>query len=259
MLRTRVIPALLLRNDSLVKTRQFGRFRYIGDPCNTVRIFNELEVDELAFLDILATPTGRGPNFGLLADIASECFMPLSYGGGIRSFEDAKRIFDTGFEKIIINSAAYDRPELIEEIAQIYGSQAVVVSIDVRRNWLGRERAFSHSGRKGRSIDPVAWAREVERKGAGEILLTAIDREGTWSGFDLALVERVASQVEIPVIAQGGAGGLDDIARVVQQAGASSVALGSMVVFQKEDYGVLVNFPEREELERILPSGMPDI
>lgn len=252
MLRTRVIPALLLRQESLVKTRRFGRFAYIGDPCNTVRIFNELEVDELAFLDITATREGRPPNFSLLADIASECFMPLSYGGGLNRYDDAARVFDIGFEKVVINSFALKRPAFIEEVAAVYGSQAVMASIDVRRSWFGRERIATHGGRKNHRLDPVAWAVEMEGRGAGEILLTAIDREGTWSGFDIDLIRRVSSAVSIPVIAQGGAGGVADLVRAVKEGGASSVAVGSMVVFQKPGCGVLVSFPERASLEGAL-------
>ncbi len=250
MLRTRIIPALLLRDESLVKTERFRRFRYIGDPANTVRIFNELEVDELAFLDITASRMGHGPNFELLADIASECFMPLSYGGGLRRFDDVKRVFDIGFEKVVINSFAHERPEFISEIARTYGSQAVVASIDVKRAFFGRERVMTHGGRKAQAPDPVSWAIEMERRGAGEILLTAIDREGTWEGFDLDLLRRVSDSVEIPVIAHGGAATVADLVGAVREGGASSVAAGAMVVFQKKDFGVLVNFPEREELER---------
>ena len=248
MLRVRLIPALLLDDESLVKTRRFRKPVYVGDPCNTVRIFNELEVDELAFLDITATPQRRAPNFELLADIATECFMPLSYGGGLANFQDAARIFETGFEKVIVNSHAHARPELITEIAEVYGAQAVVASIDVARGLLGGERVMSHGGRTAHAADPVAWAKEMERRGAGEILLTSIDREGTWSGMDLDLIRRVGEAVGIPVIAQGGAGSVDDLVAAVG-AGASSVAVGSMVVFQKKDFGILVNFPTPAERE----------
>ena len=252
MLRTRVIPALLLHDESLVKTERFGRFEYIGDPCNTVRIFNELEVDELAFLDITATREGRGPNLKLLEDIATECFMPLSYGGGLTRLADAAQIFAIGFEKVVINSRAVERPELITEIADVFGTQAVVASIDVKRDWFGRQRVHTHCGRRSHALDPVDWAQEMERRGAGEILLTSIDREGTWSGLDIDLVRRVSEAVTIPVIAQGGAGGVGDIAEAVKAGGASSVAVGSMVVFQKKGFGVLVSFPERATLEAAL-------
>jgi len=252
MLRPRVIPALLLRHESLVKTVRFGRFSYIGDPCNTVRIFNELEVDELLFLDITATREGRPPNLRLLRDIADECFMPLAYGGGIRSLEQAKAIFDTGIEKVALNAAALERPGTLSEIAGHYGSQAVIAAVDVKADWRGRARVYRHDRRSVTDMDPVEWAREVERCGAGEILLTAVDREGTWSGFDLALIKAVTSAVGIPVVAHGGAGRVEQIAAALHVGGASAVALGSMVVFQKQGMGVLVNFPEERQLRAIL-------
>lgn len=252
MLRTRVIPVLLTRGGSLVKTVQFGRFTYVGDPCNTVRIFNELEVDELCVLDITATREGRSPDLALLGDLASECFMPLAYGGGIRSLTDAERIFKIGIEKVVINSAAINRPELIREIATPFGSQAVVVSIDVGRDLLGHAVVRSHAGTRARGLKPVDWARKAEAMGAGEILLTSIEREGTWSGFDLGLVREVADAVSIPVVAHGGAGSVADIGRAVREGHASAVALGSLVVFQKKGMGVLVNFPDPAELQKVL-------
>lgn len=262
MLRTRVIPALLLRNESLVKTVRFGKFTYVGDPCNTVRIFNELEVDELVFLDITATRDGRAPNLALLADIANECFMPLGYGGGIRTFEQAQAILRLGFEKVIINSHALEQPGFITELADHFGSQAVIVSIDVKCDLLGHAQVYGQAGSKNARRDPVAWAREVERLGAGEILLTSIDREGSWDGFDLDLVRSVTDAVQVPVIAQGGAGTLGHIGAVVKQADASAVAVGSMVVFQKKGMGVLVNFPDPVRLAEALsdsPAATPVI
>lgn len=252
MLRTRIIPALLLRNESLVKTVRFGRFTYVGDPCNTVRIFNELEVDELLFLDITATREGRSPNLKVLADIANECFMPVAYGGGVRSIEEAKAIFQVGFEKIVINSYALENPTIVTLLAEQFGSQAVVVSIDIKKNIWGVGQVRTIAGSKNTGRDPVAWAREVEALGAGEILLTSIDREGSWEGFDIDVIRDVVSTVNIPVIAHGGAGCVEHIGEVVRTGGASAVGLGSMVVFQKKGMGVLVNFPDKEELERIL-------
>lgn len=255
MLTTRVIPALLLRDDSLVKTVQFGKYTYVGDPCNTLRIFNELEVDELLLLDITTTSAGRPPNLNILSEIADECFMPLGYGGGIRSVDQAKAIFDIGFEKVAINSYAVERPDFVTDLARHFGSQAVIASIDVSSSMWGRKRVSIHSGRKHTRLDPVAWAREVESRGAGEILLTSIDREGTWRGFDLELVRTVSEAVGVPVIAHGGAGRVDHISEVVKLAGASAVALGSMIVFQSKGMGVLVNFPDRKQLERIFEPG----
>lgn len=252
MLRTRVIPVLLLRGESLVKTVRFGRFTYVGDPCNTVRIFNELEVDELCILDITAVREGRGPNLALLADLANECFMPLAYGGGIRNLAQAEAVFKIGIEKVILNTAAVERPAVVSEIAATFGSQAVIVSIDVGLDLLGHSKVRTHAGTRSCGLNPVDWARQAERMGAGEILLTSIEREGSWSGFDLGLVRQVADAVNIPVIAHGGAGSVNDICRVVAEAHASAVALGSMVVFQKKGMGVLVNFPDKQDLERAL-------
>ena len=253
MLRTRIIPALLLRNENLVKTVRFGKFTYVGDPANTVRIFNELEVDELLFLDITASRENRSPNLKVLADIANECFMPLGYGGGIRSLDQAKSVFDIGFEKVAINTQAAENPLLIGEIASHYGSQAVIASIDVKRGLLGGQAVRTLGGHSNTRRDPIDWAKKVEKMGAGEILLTSIDREGTWEGFDLELVKRVTTAVSIPVIAHGGAGTVEHIGQVVKQAKASAVALGSMVVFQKKGMGVLVNFPDHKLLTGVLP------
>jgi cyclase len=248
MLRTRIIPALLLRDESLVKTVRFGKFVYVGDPCNTVRIFNELEVDELLFLDITATREGRKPNLKVLAEIANECFMPLGYGGGIRTLADAKAIFDIGFEKVAVNSYAAENPQFVTELAREYGNQAVIASIDVRKRLLGGWRVHTHAGTRDLRRDVVDWAKELESRGAGEILLTSIDHEGTWRGFDLELVKSVTDAVDVPVIAHGGAGNVKHIGEVVTQSGASAVALGSMVVFQQRGMGVLVNFPDRAQL-----------
>lgn len=254
MLATRIIPALLLRNESLVKTVRFGRFTYVGDPCNTVRIFNELEVDELLFLDITATIEQRMPNLKLLRDIASECFMPLAYGGGVRSFEVAREIFETGFEKIAINSFAVEQPSFVTRLAEHFGNQAVIVSIDVKRDIFGRPRVYTRSGRSSTGRSPVEWAQELEHLGAGEILLTSVDREGSWAGFDLEVLKAVTDAVTVPVIAQGGAGSLGHVAQAVREGGASAVALGSMVVFQKQGMGVLVNFPDKQDLRNLFPS-----
>jgi len=244
MIRTRIIPALLLSDESLVKTVRFSKPTYVGDPANTVRIFNELEVDELLFLDITAAKERRGPNFEVLTNIANECFMPLGYGGGISSLNQAKKVFDIGFEKVAINTQSAENPSLIGDIARHFGSQAVIASIDVKRNVFGNQAVRTLGGRKNIRRDPVAWAKEVEKMGAGEILLTSIDNEGTWQGFDINLVHSVANAVSIPVIAHGGAGKVEHIVEVVEQANASAVALGSMVVFQKKGMGVLISFPE---------------
>jgi imidazole glycerol-phosphate synthase subunit HisF len=252
MLQTRVIPCLQLRGESLVKTVQFNKFGYIGDPINTVKIFNDLYVDELAFIDITATVEKREPNYKILGEIADECFMPLSYGGGIDSLQKAENVFKIGFEKMILNSAPFYNLSVISEIAKIYGSQAVVVAVDVKKNFWGKYEVYSNSGKVNQKKDPKDWVKMVEDAGAGEILLTSIDREGTWKGFDTTLVKYVAEATQLPVIANGGANSIENISGVVKNANASAVALGSMVVYQAKDLGVLVNFPDREKLENAI-------
>lgn len=252
ILRPRVIPSLLLHDEALVKTVRFGKFRYVGDPANTCRIFNELEVDELVLLDILASRERREPNYSLLRDISSECFMPLAYGGGITSVEMAEQVLKIGFEKVIVNTAALQNTDLISDISKKIGSQSLIVAIDVKKSWLGKERCRGLSGRWNSGMEPIEWAQHAQSEGAGEILLTSIEREGTWEGFDQNLVSSVVDAVSIPVIAHGGAGSMDDVSLAIKVAGASAVALGSMVVFQKKDMGVLVNFPETEQLEKAL-------
>jgi cyclase len=243
MLKTRIIPALLLRDVSLVKTVKFRKPSYIGDPINTVRIFNELEVDELIFLDIEATMKNRKPNLRILNEIANECFMPLAYGGGISDFETACDIFKIGFEKVVLNAAFHTHPKIIEQIARHFGNQAVVASVDVKKNFWGNYEVFTHSGSKNSKKNPVEWCKQLEEMGAGEILLTSIDKEGTWSGFDVELTRKVSEAVGIPLIAHGGAGSKDHITQIVHEGKASAVALGSIVVYQQKGMGVLVNFP----------------
>lgn len=248
MLTTRIIPALLLNGDFLVKTTNFKKPKYIGDPINTVRIFNELEVDELIFLDITATKELRKPNLKILREIANECFMPLGYGGGIYDFETAKKILEIGFEKVIINTGFHTHPKVITQIANHFGNQALVASVDVKRNFWGNNKVFSHCGSINTRKEPVEWCKQLEDMGIGEIILTSIDREGTWSGMDLELTREVCEAVTVPVVAHGGAGNLEHINEVVKYSKASAVALGSMVVYQKKDLGVLINFPNTKSL-----------
>jgi len=252
MLKTRVIPCLLLKNESLVKTVKFKKYHYIGDPVNTVRIFNELEVDELMFLDIFASKEDRKINFKILKDIANECFMPLSYGGNIKSLEDAKKIFEIGFEKVVINSNAFNNLKLVEEIAAYFGNQSVVGAIDVKKTFFGHEAVYSHHGRKKQNNDVVEWAKKLEKAGVGELLITSIEREGSWEGYATDLLKKVTESVGVPVIANGGAGKVEHIGDIVNKANVSACAVGSMVVYQKKDMGVLVNFPDKKELERAL-------
>ena len=252
MLRARVIPCLLLKKESLVKTVRFKNPQYVGDPANTCRIFNELEVDELAFLDITASKENREPNYRILAEIADQCFMPVSYGGGVSSVSIAEKILKLGFEKVVLNTKALQNPNLVSDIAKAFGSQCVIVSIDVKSSFFGVQQCRALSGTINSKIEPVKWAKRVEELGAGEILLTDIDREGTWSGLNIELIDEVASSVTIPVIAHGGAGSIDNIGQAINEARASAVALGSMVVFQKKGMGVLVNFPDSRKLKEVI-------
>ena len=250
MLKTRAIPCLLLRNQGLVKTVKFANPTYLGDPVNIVRIFNEKEANELVLLDIMATKEQRGPNFELLADIAGEAFVPLAYGGGVRTIDAAGRLFTLGFEKVLINTYAAENPSFIHSAASRFGSQSIVVSIDARKSLLGGYEVYTHGGAERTRLDPVAFAREMEQMGAGEIMITSVERDGTMLGYDLELIRNVTSAVAIPVIACGGAGRLAHFGEGVQ-AGASAVAAGSLFVFQGRHRAVLISFPTSEELSGV--------
>jgi cyclase len=250
MLQERVIPCLLLRNGGLVKTQRFKDPKYVGDPINAVRIFIDKEVDELVFLDISATAAGTGPNFTLLADIASEAFMPFGYGGGVTTVDQVKRLFALGVEKAIVNTSAASDPHLVEAAAAVAGSSSIVVSIDARRSFLGKYSVYVRSGQSDTGRDPVSYAREMEQLGAGEILLQSIDRDGTQTGYDLELVKRVAEAVSIPVVAAGGAGAMRHFREAVD-AGASAAAAGSYFVFHGKHRAVLITYPEYHELREL--------
>ena len=249
MLTTRVMPCLLLQDGSLVKTTRFAAPSYIGDPINTVRIFNEMEVDELVLLDIGATSAGRQPDFALVERLAGECFMPVAYGGGIRTLEHMRQLFRCGVEKVILNTAASEVPDLVGRAAIEFGSQSLVVSVDARREGNGWQARV----RKGQTIlprDAISHARAVAELGAGEVLLTSIDREGTMGGYDLALIRAVSSAISVPLIAHGGAGSADDFGRAVEH-GASACAAGSLMVYAGRNRAVLINFPSVQELGRV--------
>jgi Imidazoleglycerol-phosphate synthase len=251
MLIPRTIPCLLLRNAGLVKTVNFKHPKYLGDPINIVKIFNEKEVDELVFLDITATTEGKRPPFELLEKVAGEAFMPLGYGGGIRSLEDVKTIFGLGIEKVVINSYAVENPLFISAVADFAGNQSVVVSMDVKKNFLGKYEVRTHRGTKETGLDPVAFAMNMENAGAGELIITSIDRDGTMKGYDIDLIRRVTSAVHIPVVACGGARTAQDLGAAIKQGGASAAGAGSMFVFQGPHRAVLINYPEYSELENI--------
>jgi len=248
MLQNRIIPGLLLDGNSLVKTINFKKSKYIGDPINTIRIFNELEVDEVVLLDITATRLKKSPNFKLITELTNECFMPLAYGGGIRHIDDAKKLFNIGIEKVIINSFLFEKPSFITQLAKNFGSQSVVASIDIKKNLFGNYQILSNAGKKKQKVNIMNWVKELENLGAGELLITAIHKEGTWSGFDFDLVEKISNSVNIPVIAHGGASSLSDIEQVIKKSNASAACLGSMVVYQRKGMGVLINFPEQSDV-----------
>ncbi len=251
MLKKRVIPVLLLQNSGLVKGEKFKKHKYVGDPINAVRIFNEKEVDELAFVDISASATGRDPDYALIEDMASEAFMPIAYGGGIQRVEQVEHLFRLGVEKVIINSAFAFDSNLITECSQVAGSQSIVVAMDVKKSLLGRYEVCVQNGSKKTGINPVEYAKKAQMSGAGEILLTSIDREGTGSGLDLDLIKQVSAAVDIPVIAQGGVGCLDHIKQAVQVASASAVAAGSFFTFHGKHKAVLLTYPAYHELESL--------
>tara|TARA_B100001989_G_scaffold250445_1_gene227589 strand:+ start:1649 stop:2419 length:771 start_codon:yes stop_codon:yes gene_type:complete len=252
MLLNRLIPIVLLKEESLVKTFKFNKYTYVGDPTNTLRIFNELLVDELIILDIYANKVNYPPNFRLLKEIAEECFMPLTYGGGISNIDHAKKIFDLGFEKISINTNAITNPNLIIDLSSYFGNQAIIGSIDVKNDFFNQQKVVSNGSKKFTKLHPLDWAIQLENLGVGEILLTSVDREGTWSGMDINLIRQISDNISIPLIAHGGAGNLSHIKDAIKKGKASAVGLGSMVTFQKKGNGVLVNFPLRNEIENSL-------
>jgi imidazole glycerol-phosphate synthase subunit HisF len=250
----RVMPCLLLRGSGLVKTVKFKDPTYLGDPRNAVKIFNEKEVDELILLDITATPEQRQPRFDLVQEIVSEAFMPVAYGGGIRTIEDARRMLQLGVEKIVVCTRAIEDPAFVTAAADLFGSQSVVVCLDVRRTLLGRYEAYTHGGRTRTRRDPVSLAEEMAGRGAGEIVVNSIDRDGTMAGYDVALVRSVSSAVNVPVIACGGAGSVEHLAEAVRLGGASAVAAGSMFVFQGRHRAVLISFPAQADLRTAFAS-----
>lgn len=250
MLATRVIPTLLLRNNGLVKGCKFKNHKYVGDPINAVKIFNDKEVDELIFLDITATYEGRPPNYSLLADIASQAFMPFGYGGGLNNIHDIEKLFRLGIEKAIINTAAENNMSFVREASRIAGAQSIVVSMDVKRSLLGKYQVITRSGQYNTKMDPIEFALRSEDNGAGEIMLCSIDREGTGNGYDEELIERIASAVTVPVIASGGAANLEHFRGAVEH-GASAVAAGDMFIFHGKHKAVLITYPEYTTLESL--------
>ena len=247
-MRIRVIPSLLLHKGGLIKSVQFKNYKYIGDPINAVKIFNEKEVDEIALIDIDASRDNRPPNFKQLAEIASEAFMPMAYGGGITKLDEIKKILLSGYEKVILNKILHTNLQLVTEAANLVGSQSVVASIDVKKNLFGTYKVYTNNGKTNTNKKPEQFAKEVEAAGAGEILINNIDVDGTYKGYDTHLIQLIAHAVHIPVIAMGGASSVQDFYNA-KQAGASAVAAGSMFVFQRPHQAVLISYPAQEELK----------
>lgn len=251
LIKPRVIPSLLLRGAGLVKTVKFDNPTYIGDPINAIRIFNDKEVDELMVLDIVASKENREPDYELIEQFAGECFMPLAYGGGIRSVEQARQLFALGVEKICLQTAAMNDLSLITRLADKFGEQSIMVSVDVKKNWRGKSRLYSSATGKTVSRDWLDYMIEAVRAGAGEVLLGAVDQDGVMEGMDLDLIKRAADEVSVPIITIGGVGSLEDIKASVD-AGASAVAAGAFFVFQGPRRGVLITYPPYDALTALL-------
>jgi len=251
MLNPRVIPCLLLKNDGLVKTLKFSKPKYVGDPINVIRIFNDKEVDELIVLDIDASRDGRDPNYALIESFAGECFMPLCYGGGIRSVQQARQLFKLGIEKVCLQTAALDDLSIVTRIADNFGCQSVVASIDVKKNWLGKYQLYRSADGKKIKQPWLQYLQNIVSAGAGEVIVNSVDLDGTMAGMNLDLIRRVASVVDVPFIAMGGLGSLLDIKAAIE-AGASAVSAGAFFVFQDPHRAVLITYPDYRELRKLL-------
>lgn len=252
MLRPRIIPSLLIQDNGLVKTVNFKNPKYVGDPINAVRIFNEKEVDELAIFDIDATAKGLEPNYSLIERIANQSRMPLCYGGGVKTLEQAQRIFGLGIEKIALSSAVLQNPKLITEIAERVGSQSVIVVLDVKKKLFGGYEVYTHNGKKATGINPFKFVEEAQKLGAGEIVINSIDQDGVMKGYDMGLIEKVREKISLPLTVLGGAGTLNDIKQVIDKHGIIGVAAGSLFVFKGVYKAVLINYPTFEEKEKLI-------
>jgi len=254
MLYPRIIPVLLVRNKGLVKTVQFNNEKYVGDPINAVRIFNEKEADEIMVLDIDASVEGREPDYKMIEHLALECRMPFCYGGGVKTKEQALKILSLGVEKIAFGSAALDDPGLLQEVAEQVGNQSVVAVLDVkaRKKFWGRKyECFIHNGKRNTGVSPVEFAAKAEEYGVGELVINSIDNDGMMNGYDLKLIHEVKTKCSIPVTAVGGAGSLEHMAELIKNEGLVGAAAGSLFVFKGKYRAVLINYPSRSEKERI--------
>jgi cyclase len=251
MLKTRIIPCLLLHDGGLVKTEKFKNPKYVGDPINAVRIFNEKEVDELIFLDIDASKHNREPNLSIIEDLASECFMPFAYGGGITSLQQIQRILKIGVEKVIINHSALGDANFVKEASKHFGSSTIIVAMDIKKDLWGNYKLYDHIRQKTEKIGPQEHAQRICDAGAGELFINNVDRDGTYLGFDLPILETINKTVSVPVIACGGASRLADLKEAVSKANVSAVAAGSLFVYQGPHRAVLISYPSQEELRQL--------
>jgi cyclase len=248
MFRPRIIPVLLLNKDHLVKSKKFKEHRYIGDPINAVRIFNEFMADELVFLDISATKNGRSISLGLIREIGEEASMPFSVGGGITTISQIREIISAGAEKVIIGSYAVLNPGFVRQASEEFGASTIAVCIDVKKKWLGKEQVWTENGTRASGLDPLDFARLMEKNGAGEIIVQSIENDGSMKGYDIGLIKRIAENVSIPVVALGGAGSLDDLKKAYLEGYATGLAAGSLFVYYGENKGVLINYPEKKDI-----------
>ncbi|MCT2564653.1 AglZ/HisF2 family acetamidino modification protein [Chryseobacterium herbae] len=252
MLRPRIIPCLLVHDKGLVKTEHFKNPRYLGDPMNAVRIFNEKEVDELIILDIDATVEGRGPDFRMIEHWAEECRMPLCYGGGVTTVEQAQRIFSLGVEKIAFSAGAINNPDIIREISEKVGSQSVVVVLDVKKKIFGGYEVYTHNGKKATGKSPFELIKKFEQLGAGEIVINSIDKDGEMKGYDVKLIEASRNETTLPLTAIGGAGKLEDVGELISKFGIIGAAAGSLFVFKGKLKAVLINYPNFSDKENLI-------
>jgi imidazole glycerol-phosphate synthase subunit HisF len=248
----RVIPVLLLMGNGIYKTVRFESPKYIGDPINAVKIFNEKEVDELILIDIIATSDSRKINYDLINNIASEAFMPICYGGGINRIDQINKLLKIGIEKVSINTQAINDISFIKDSAENFGSSTIVVSIDIRKNIFGKFMVYTNRGTKNTGLDPIEFANDLENMGAGELLITSINQEGTLKGYEINILKKITEQVGIPVIANGGGGGLKDMNKVISEANVSAVSAGSMFVYYGKHKAVLINYPDRFSIENLI-------
>ena len=253
MLRPRITPCLLIKDHGLVKTRQFKEPKYVGDPINAVRIFNEKEVDEIMVVDIDASVQQREPDYTLIKNLAAECRMPLCYGGGVKRVNQVERIIALGVEKVAISSAALEDPQLINSSSKVVGNQSIVVVLDVMRDpKTGKWEIFTHNATRATKRDPVDTAKQMEQLGAGEIILNSINRDGMMNGYDLELVQSVRKSVGVPMTVLGGAGSLKDIQALFASFGILGAAAGSLFVFKGVYRAVLINYPSRADKDGLI-------